>query len=185
MQIIEEYLDVVDENDNVIGCEARSVVHRRGLLHRGIHLFLFDPEGQLLVQRRHRSCETWPLALDCSVSEHVKSGEDYLSAARRGLREELGITSMDLRPVIKFKLNYGETDNMISLLHIGSVEPEMVQMNIGEIEEIYFLDPGHLLQMIDQGDDTFSRWFKQLMLWYSGRLSDLEIFSHYKEHNLH
>ena len=183
--MVDEYLDVVDENDNVVGCETRSLIHSLGLLHRGIHIFLFNSNGQLLVQRRQGNCEAWPLALDCSVSEHVKSGEDFYDAAIRGLREELGITTMKLRAVIKFMMSYGETDKMISKLYQGIVEPKMVQMSISEIESIYFLDPGHLLQMIDQGDDTFSRWFKQLMLWYSGRLSDLEIVTHYKEHNPH
>ena len=172
-----EYLDVVDEEDNVIGCEKRNLIHRLGLLHRGIHVFLFTADGKLLVQRRHRNLETWPLALDCSVSEHVKSREGYQIAAMRGLSEELGIAIMELQPVIKFRLNYGETDNMISQLYIGRVEPETVQMDIDEIESISFYNPDHLIQMIDHGEDNLSRWFKQILLWYSGKLSDLVIIT--------
>lgn len=181
--MIEEYLDVIDEADNVIGCEKRGRIHKIGLLHRGIHVFLFRADGKLLVQRRHSNRETEPLALDCSVSEHVKSGENYRTAAMRGLSEELGITIVELQPVIKFRLKYGETDNMISQLYEGNVEAGMIQMNISELENIYFFNLDHLLQMIDQDEDTFSQWFKQLLLWNSGRPSDLEIIVHDSEQN--
>jgi isopentenyl-diphosphate delta-isomerase type 1 len=178
-----EYLDIVDEEDNVIGCEKRNLIHRLGLLHRGIHIFLFTADGKLLVQRRHRNLETWPLALDCSVSEHVKSGESYQIAAMRGLSEELGITSTELQPVIKFRFKYGETDNMISQLYKGNIESDIVQMNFIELENIYYFNPNLLLQMIDQDEDTFSRWSRQLLLWYSGRPSDLEIITNYDNLN--
>ena len=183
--MVEEYLDVVDENDNVVGCERRDLIHRLGLLHRGTHVFLFNSEGQLLVQRRQGNCESWPLALDCSVSEHVKSGENFHDAAVRGLEEELGITAMKLRPVIKFILSYGETDKMISILFQGTVDPRTVQMNIGEIEGIDYRNPSECVQMIDDGEDIFSRWFIQLLFWYSGRLSDLGIVTRYNERNPH
>jgi isopentenyldiphosphate isomerase len=183
MQIVQEVLDVVDENDNVIGCEARSVVHRLGLLHRGIHLFLFDPDGQLLVQRRHRNCDTWPLALDWSVSEHVKSGEDYYSAARRGLTEEFGIISMDLHPIIHFMMSYGESDKMISILYEGKFEPGNLCIDTMEIASVYFLRPSELLLMMDIGDEIFTRWFREFLLWYSGKPSDLGIITQYCNNN--
>ncbi len=84
----DELLDVVDANDNVLSQAMRSAVHREGFYHRGIHVFLATPEGKLLVQQRSESRESFPMALDCSVSEHVKAGETYLagSEARPGGR---------------------------------------------------------------------------------------------------
>jgi isopentenyldiphosphate isomerase len=61
----------------------RAVVHQLGLQHRGIHIFLVTLEGKLLVQQRGRHRGISPLALDCSVSEHVKAGEGYPEAAAR------------------------------------------------------------------------------------------------------
>ena len=50
----DELFDVVDEEDKVIGQETRSIVHQRGLWHRGVHVLLFTHEGKLLVQQRSR-----------------------------------------------------------------------------------------------------------------------------------
>ncbi|MCE7861474.1 MAG: NUDIX hydrolase, partial [Chloroflexi bacterium CFX2] len=48
----DEQLDVVNDKDEVIGQASRSDVHRRGLQHRGVHVFLFDAQGEMLIQKR-------------------------------------------------------------------------------------------------------------------------------------
>lgn len=65
----DELIDVVSNDDVVIGTELRSIVHQYGLQHRGVHVFLVTPDTQLLVQLRSRHKEEFPLALDCSISE--------------------------------------------------------------------------------------------------------------------
>jgi len=50
--IVDEFLDVVDESDNVVGRSRRSDAHQRGLLHRSIHLLVFNWSGELLMQKR-------------------------------------------------------------------------------------------------------------------------------------
>ena len=92
----DELFDVIDEEDKVIGQEMRSVVHQRGLWHRGVHVLLFIQDEKLLVQQRSKDRVHSPLALDCSVSEHVKAGEDYFTAAVRGLQEEMGVEGIEL-----------------------------------------------------------------------------------------
>ena len=99
----DEWFDVVDEHDHVIDRELRSTVHHRGLWHRGAHVLLFTQDGRLLVQQRSRDRLQAPLALDCSVSEHVKAGEDYYKAAMRGLQEEMGVAGVEIHPLVKFR----------------------------------------------------------------------------------
>jgi len=94
---MEEQFDVINEQDEVIGQAARSAVHARGLWHRGAHVLLFDNGGRLLVQKRSADRVASPSLLDCSVSEHVKAGESYPDAARRGLKEELGVKEIKAR----------------------------------------------------------------------------------------
>ena len=96
----DELFDVVNEEDVVIGQELRSIVHQRGLWHRGVHVLLFTREGKLLVQQRSKNRPHAPLALDCSVSEHVKAGEDYLTAAMRGMKEEMNVEGALKRPSV-------------------------------------------------------------------------------------
>ena len=87
----EERFDVVDEQDRVVGSEARSVVHRERLWHRAVHIFVFNAEGELYLQRRTKSKDTAPGKWVSSCSGHVDSGEDYDTAARRELGEEIGL----------------------------------------------------------------------------------------------
>ena len=95
---MEEFLDIVTEDDIVTHQALRSVVHARGLWHRGVHVFLVDNGGRLLVQKRSADRTIAPSALDCSVSEHVKAGESYLEAARRGLAVRFDEGSMTSLP---------------------------------------------------------------------------------------
>lgn len=88
----DEIFDVVDERDVVVGREFRREIHRRGLLHRAIHIFWLRQDGQLCLQRRSYAKDNCPGLLSSSCAGHVDAGEDYHAAAVRELREELGIS---------------------------------------------------------------------------------------------
>jgi isopentenyldiphosphate isomerase len=175
----EELLDIVDDTDLVIGQEVRSVVHQRGLQHRGVHIFLVTPENKLVVQQRSRQRETSPLALDCSVSEHVKAGEGYQEAARRGLAEELGLLDANFHALIKFQMDYGPNDREICQLYEGRVDLSRVRFDPLEVERIdcYSLDA--LEELIRNGQVAFSGWFVQLIQWYLGKPSELQVMKSY------
>ncbi len=87
-----EKVDVVDQTGKVIGTATRSQVYKEGLLHPAVNVVVVNKKGQIFIQRRSPK-KILPLYWDISASEHVKSGEDYKSAAIRGLREELSITA--------------------------------------------------------------------------------------------
>src|SRR5436190_19918480 len=87
----EEIFDVVDQGDRVIGREARAEVHRRGLLHRAVHVLVFNSRGEVFLQKRSMSKDTFPGAWDSFSSGHVSCGEDYGSCAVRELQEEVGL----------------------------------------------------------------------------------------------
>ena len=87
----EELFDVVDTEDNVLRPETRSTVHRNRLLHRAVHIFVFNAVGQLYLQRRSMTKDSAPGKWVSSCSGHVDSGEDYDTAAVRELGEEIGL----------------------------------------------------------------------------------------------
>ena len=171
----DELFDIVNENNIVVGQELRSVVHRRGLWHRGTNIFLFTHDSKILAQHRSKDKDTFPSALDCSVSEHVKAGEDYAHAAVRGLRQELGIEGIELRPRMEFSMAYGANDNEISQLYEGMVDPKLVRFDPGEIERVTFHTLNELLTMLNTGEVSFSRWFEQLILWYLDQPCDVRV----------
>ena len=172
---LEELLDIVSEDDQVIGQEKRAVVHTSGLWHRGVHVLLFTPERKLVIQQRSKRRKQSPGALDCSVSEHLKAGETYLAGAIRGLEEELGIKQVPLQPLVQFKMNYGPGDNMISTLYQGTVDKEAIRMDANEIERILYHSLSEVEALLAQGEVLFSRWFEQLLLWYLRKPSDIQV----------
>jgi len=172
---LEEFLDIVAENNKVIGQEKRSIVHQSGLWHRGVHILLFTPEHKLVIQQRSQRRKQSPGALDCSVSEHLKAGESYLAGAIRGLEEELGIKPVPLRRLVQFKMNYGPGDNMISTLYEGTVDQEAIRIDTNEIERIIYHSLSEAEESLAQGEVLYSRWFEQLLLWYLGKPSEIQV----------
>ena len=172
---MEEFLDIVTENNQVIGQEKRRVVHQSGLWHRGVHVFLFTPEHKLVIQQRSKHREQSPGALDCSVSEHLKAGESYLAGAIRGLEEELGIKQAPLRCLVQFKMNYGPGDNMISTVYKGTVDKEAIQIDANEIERIVYHSLSEIEALLTHDEGLLSRWFEHLLLWTLGRPSDIQV----------
>ena len=84
-------LILVDTADRAIGLADKVTVHRQGLLHRAFSIFLFDHQGQLLLQRRapgkYHSGGLWSNTC-CS---HPYPEESLEAAAARRLMEEMGI----------------------------------------------------------------------------------------------
>lgn len=95
-----ELLAVVDESDNEIGSERRDVIHRDRLLHRAIHLFVFRPTGELLLQQRSAKKDMYPLHWEC-VGGHLGPGEKYHDCAIREAQEELGLTLASITEIKK------------------------------------------------------------------------------------
>lgn len=86
----EDIFDIVNECDEVIGRERRSVVHARGLLHRAVHVLVFNARGEVFLQKRSLTKDREPGLWSASASGHVDSGEDYDVAVVREMGEELG-----------------------------------------------------------------------------------------------
>ena len=86
-----ELFDVVDADDRVVGQATRGEVHAKGLLHRSVHIFVFNSKGQLFLQKRAMTKDENPGYWDSSAAGHVNAGEDYRTSAYRELQEELGI----------------------------------------------------------------------------------------------
>jgi len=98
----DEIFDVVDEEDNVLRQEKRSVVHAENLIHRAVHVLVFNKRKEVLLQKRSILKDVFPGAWDSSAAGHLDSGEDYDTCAVRELEEELGINA-DVQEIAKIK----------------------------------------------------------------------------------
>lgn len=181
---MDELLDIVNDEDIVVGQEMRSVVHERGLQHRGVHVFLFTRDGKMLVQKRSADRAQYASQWDCSVSEHVKAGEDYLSAAMRGVKEEMGVEGIEIQPLITFRMLYGPNDNEISRLYQGFVDPRLVRFDPLEIEKIEYYSLSELRALMKSENLIFSYWFQQLIQWSQGEASAMNILTTHSDAHL-
>jgi isopentenyldiphosphate isomerase len=103
----EEIFDVVNERDEVVGRETRSEVHRLGLMHRAVHVLVFNARRQVFLQKRSMTKDRQPGLWDSSASGHLDCGESYDACAVRELREEIGL-QLAAPPQKLFKLPASE-----------------------------------------------------------------------------
>jgi 8-oxo-dGTP pyrophosphatase MutT (NUDIX family) len=101
-----ELLNVVNDNDEIVGVEDRRKIHKDGLLHREVNVWFYTPEHELVFQHRAKDKDTFPDLLDATVGGHVDMGDSYPTAATREAEEETGlkIRVEDLMPLEKLKL---------------------------------------------------------------------------------
>lgn len=86
-----ELVVLVDEYNNEIGTAPKDSVHTDDTpLHRGFSLFLFNSKGELLVTKRARN-KTFPGLWSNTVCGHPGPGESVADAAKRRVKDELGI----------------------------------------------------------------------------------------------
>lgn len=171
----DEFLDIVNDDDFITGQETRSTVHKLGLQHRGAHVFLFTADGKMLVQKRSADRASSPSMLDCSVSEHVKAGESYLEAAARGMKEEMGVEGVEIKALVRFRMNYGVNDNEISTLYEGIIDPGKVRFDPIEIEEVKYYSLDELQKMIKDENIKFCGWFIELLNLYINGTGKMQV----------
>ena len=88
----EEFLEVYSPEGTKTGQKkSKSEIHRKGLFHSTVHVWIFTEEGNILIQKRSKKKELNPGVWDVSVAGHIKFNENIKKAAKRETLEETGI----------------------------------------------------------------------------------------------
>ena len=167
----DELLVLVDPTDREIGTLDKSACHDgRGVLHRAFSLFVFNPDGELLIQQRQADKRLWPSYWSNSCCSHPRAGEDIAEAVGRRLAEELGLTA-DLTFLYKFEYTapFGEvgTEHELCWVYVGRSDQDPV-VNATEVQAWRWIDRTQLTEELNANPDAFTPWFT--MEWQ--RLSD-------------
>ncbi len=169
-----DMLDVVDENEIVIGSKSRNDVHRLGLLHREIHVFLFDKDHNIYFQKRDIKKSSGGL-LDASIGGHVDKGEDYLTAAIREAKEESGLLILpsDLILLIKFKNplkndKKGTINNFIRSVYIykNPITDKQIKEDSNETDGFQKFSPDFLSNLSEKDMLLFCKFVPTYELTY-------------------
>jgi isopentenyldiphosphate isomerase len=159
---VAEIFDVVNERDEVIGQKPRDEVHRLGLMHRAVHVLVFNSRGQVFLQKRSMKKDRQPGLWDSSASGHVDSGEDYDACAVREVREEIGL-QLKAVPQRLFKLvSSPETDQEHVWVYRCTSEGPFT-LNEDEIERGGWFAPDEVTSWMSDKPEDFASAFA--MIW--------------------
>jgi isopentenyldiphosphate isomerase len=166
MDEYEELLEVVDYEGNVVNILPRTHIHGNpSLVHRVVHVLVFNKEGKLLLQKRSINKDVAPGKWDTSVGGHINPGEEPLDAAIREMEEELGIS-------------HGKPEFLYTYIHSNSYETELVYtylcifdgniyFNTDEIDEVRFWSLKEIKDNLGRGifsgnlEEEISKYIRQ------------------------
>jgi 16S rRNA (adenine1518-N6/adenine1519-N6)-dimethyltransferase len=137
-----ELLATVDRNDQPLDPIDRATIHRENLLHRAVHIFILNRDGELLLQKRSYRKDKFPRRWDSSAAGHVNAGESYRDCAMRELKEELGITAglADLGRIAASEVTGHEFIEIYAGIHDGPFSWNQHEIETGGFFELDMID---------------------------------------------
>lgn len=158
----EELVVLVDELDRVVGTTPKNDVHTMETpLHRAFSSFIFNANGELLLQQRSSKKKTWPLSWSNSCCGHPGVDETREDALIRRARDELGLELADIKMVAPYRYRFekdGVVENEICPIFIAKAKNEPV-LNPDEVEKIEWISWDEFLKdMEEKGASKYSDW---------------------------
>ena len=159
-----EELILVDREDRDIGSASKAAAHDgTGVLHRAFSLFLFNDDGELLLQQRAPEKRLWGGYWSNSCCSHPRRGESLELATTRRLRDELNFET-ELEHVYWFcyEAYFGDagSENELCHVYLGRASDD-VQPNDNEIAAIRYVRPAQLEAEFAEHPERFTPWFVQ------------------------
>jgi isopentenyl-diphosphate delta-isomerase len=167
---------LVDKNDHAIGEMEKLLAHQQGALHRAFSVFIFNDQGELLLQQRAENKYHGGGLWTNTCCSHPQWGEDIRLSAMERLNFEMGI-KCDLKMVYSFIYNEPVENNLIEheldyvlVGHSNSIP----LINKEEVKSYKWAKPEVILSDIKQHPSHYTIWFQlsfpELMLEFKATL---------------
>lgn len=168
-----EQVILVDENDFSAGMMEKMEAHEKAVLHRAFSVFIFNSQGELLLQQRaldkYHSGGLWTN----SCCSHPRPGEDTLAAACRRLKEEMGFETR-LEKIFDFvykaEFENGLTEHEFDHVFIGYYN-DQIQPNQNEVSNYAYRSMKKIEELLQTKPELFTAWFHiafpKLMDWWN------------------
>ena len=165
-----ETIDILNERGLRTGeILSRKDVHAYGKIHRAVHLYLFDTDKRILIQKRSPNCDHYPGFWSISLTAHVNAGETSGQALRRELKEELGIHPglVDLEFLFSYRrdatLRPDYVDRHIHDVFVGFLKQKVPPLHLQkeEVAEARFVPFKAFLDMVRDEDGKLVPVYKE------------------------
>lgn len=162
MPALEEQVVLVDEQGNELGLMGKTEAHQKGVLHKAISVIIFNSNGEMLLQQRAFTKYHWAGIWSNTCCSHPRQGETFEQAAKRRLKEELGIeTQLDKQFYFIYMAKdekSGLTEHEFDWVFTGKFD-ESFEYNTHEINAIKWLTKNELDTDMKINPDKYSFWF--------------------------
>lgn len=146
-----EYWDIYTKDRQLTGQRMiRGQAFPEGARHLVVHVCLFNDQGQMLIQQRHKDKDSWPEYWDVTVGGSALAGENAQQAAMREVKEEIGL-SIDLTetsPAFTMNFKFGFDD---TFLVVGDFNIEDINFLDNEVQAVKWASYSDICQMIEDG----------------------------------
>ena len=156
-----EKVILVNEKDEPIGEMEKMEAHKKGILHRAFSVFIFNSNGEMLLQQRtshkYHSGDLWTNAC-CS---HPRPGEDTAEAAIRRLNDEMGFKTPIKKVfdfVYKAELDNGLTEFEFDHVFTGAYNG-LINVNPEEVSDYCFKNQVEIKQSLQSHPQKYTAWF--------------------------
>lgn len=158
----EDFVILVDENDNPIGLMPKMEAHEKAVLHRAFSVFILNEKKELMLQQRAAHKYHSPLLWTNTCCSHQKEYETNLQAGNRRLSEEMGFQT-PLKELFHFiykaPFDNGLTEHELDHVMIGFYENNPI-INEEEVATWKWMDIESVKNDIEQNPDLYTVWFK-------------------------
>ena len=154
----EEFLEVYSPEGTKTGQKkSKSEIHRKGLFHSTVHVWIFTEEGNILIQKRSKKKDLNPGVWDVSVAGHIKFNENIKKAAKRETLEETGINinTKDLLKIGVYRsINIHPTAIDKEFFHTYILKIDKNSINLGfknnEVDDLKFISIEEMESLIKE-----------------------------------
>lgn len=150
-------------------------VHRRGLRHKAISVFVTRPDGATLLQRRAAGKYHTPGLWTNSCCTHPAWNESPEACATRRLGEELGITGLTLQPVrdVEYRTEVGNgliEHECVRIFTARAPQDLPLRLNPDEVSDTRWILPHELAAALRIAPDRFTPWLQIYMRDYADEI---------------
>lgn len=165
---MEEFVVLVDQDDQKLGLMEKQQAHVAGLLHRAFSVFIFNSKGELMIQQRAASKYHSPTLWTNTCCSHPRDNETYEQAAHRRLEEEMGFDcelEYKFNFIYKAHLENDLIEHELDHVFIGTFDNEP-KLNPDEVMAYRWVELDDLKKDMEKNPQNYTAWFKIIFEHY-------------------